>query len=132
MKTYLRPIITIAGLLLSSGCFQMFDSGPVSELKVSFNKEKTKEAILFLKGGNATEADSYQVSVKKAGAKLENDEVGNIFTADGNHGKAILNSNSIKFDWVKSDTLILRYDKSLRTFTQLDQIDGVSIVYKPF
>jgi len=132
MKTYLRPIIAIAGLLLSSGCFQMFGSGPVSELKVNFNKEKTKEAILFLKGGDATVADSYHVSVKKAGAKLEDDEVGNVFTADGNHGKTILNSNSIRFQWANSDTLIVRYDKALRTFTQLSYIDGVSIVYKPF
>ncbi len=109
----------------------MFDPGTATKIKAVNNSVKTKQVILFIKGGNATEADSYQVSVKNTGDNLDSHEVGNAFTVDGDHGKTILNSASINFRWSAPDKLTIAYDKKLRTFIQESKVDGVDITYQP-
>lgn len=54
----------------------MFEAGPATLIKDVFNPAKTKHAILFLKGGNATEDDSLQISIKDADDSLDKTEVG--------------------------------------------------------
>lgn len=111
------------------GCFQLFEPGPATFVKKTYNPSKTKQAILFIKGGNATESDSWQVSIKNADDELDKTEVGNTFTTDGNHGKIVLDSTSISFTWKTDNSLLITYDKRLRTFTQITNIDGVGVSY---
>jgi len=124
----------LAGFMIStlfSGCFQLFDSGSATTINVVFNPSKTKQAIVFIKGGNATEPDSYQVSIKDADDDLGETEVGNTFTVDSNHGTASLNSASITLKWVSDNDLNISYDKKLRTFIQMKVVNRVIVVYQP-
>lgn len=115
-----------------SSCFQLFDPGPATLIKTVLNRSKKKQAILFLKGGNATEDDSMQVSVMDANYKLSGTEVGNTFTTDSNHGLGRTDPNAIRLVWLDDDTLEIDYDKNLRTFIQLNKINHVTVVYKTF
>ena len=84
-----------------------------------------------MKGGNATEDDSYQVSIKDADDTLNATEVGNTFTTDSNHGKTRLNSASIQLKWISDKDLIISYDKRLRTFIMIKVMDDVKVAYQP-
>jgi hypothetical protein len=133
MKNYstwsLVFIFTVS--LVFTGCFQMFGPGPATKIKAVYNPTKTMQAILFVKGGNATETDSYQVSVKSSNDVLDSVEVGNAFTVDDNHGKTRLNVNSINFKWITPKQLVIDYDKNLRTFFQVNDVSGITIKYLP-
>ncbi|QEC75275.1 hypothetical protein [Mucilaginibacter ginsenosidivorax] len=115
-----------------SGCFQIFGSGPATFIKKSFNPSKTKQAILFWKGGNATSGNSLQVSIKGAGDDLDKAEVGNVFTVDDDHGKARLNPKAIRLIWKSDRQLNIEYDVNLRTFIQLKRFNDDTIVYRTF
>jgi len=115
--------------LIFCSCFQLFEPGPATFVKKTYNPSKTKQAILFIKGGNATESDSWQVSIKNADDELDKTEAGNTFTTDGDHGKIVPDSTSISFTWKTDHSLLITYDKRLRTFTQVTNIDGVSVSY---
>ncbi|AMR34244.1 hypothetical protein A0256_23720 [Mucilaginibacter sp. PAMC 26640] len=71
------------------------------------NPAKTKQAILFLKGGNATADDSLQISIKDADDSLDETEVGNTFTTDSDHGKAFLNATAISLRWKDNTHLVI-------------------------
>jgi hypothetical protein len=62
---------------------------------------------------------------------LTNDEVGNTFTVDANHGATWLTDNSINLIWKKKDTLQIVYDKKLRTFIMESKVGNVKVIYKP-
>ena len=113
-----------------TSCSSSSDTGTNSLIKESSDQGHHKKAILFLKEAGATVADSYQVTVCDNDQTLDRGEVGNTFTVDTNHGKTILDSASINFTWLSSDTLQIDYDKKLRTFTQNTNVDSVTIIYK--
>jgi hypothetical protein len=107
----------------------MFDSGPNTILKESYNSLQSKKAILFLKGGNATTDNSLQVTIGDYTYELGEKEVGNIFTTDSDHNKTNLDSSSINFKWITNDSLVIDFDSSLRTFIQKDRVEDVYIMY---
>ena len=115
-----------------SSCFQLFNTSNNTKIKEVYNFDRTKKAILFLKNGNATESDSYQVSIKLVKDSLENNEVGNTFTTDSNHAKANLNLNSINLKWQTNSILIISYDHKLRNFIKNICVDNVAITYRAF
>jgi hypothetical protein len=124
-------LLIFAGIItIQNGCFQLFDPGHAHQIKTSVNPQKTYKAILFLKDGNATGSESYQVSIKAAAATLEDTEAGNTFTVDENRGKTFLKPNSIDFKWITSDTLKIIYDRKLRCFIQNEKVEKVSVVYQ--
>jgi hypothetical protein len=100
-------------------------------LKQVANNSKTKKAVLLENSGNATVDNSLQVSVVDYNYQVSNKDLGNVFIVDSDHGKTILDSVSIGFTWTSQDTLQIDYDKKLRTFTQENSINGVTIIYKP-
>lgn len=126
---YFLVILMFSALFIS--CFHLFDGGPTTTINAVFNPSKTKQAILFIKGGNATESDSYQVSIKDADDNLGKTEVGNTFIVDSNHGTTPLNSASITLKWVSDNDLNISYDKKLRTFIQMKVVSGVIVIYQP-
>lgn len=103
--------------------------GPATLVISVSNPAKTKQAILFIKGGDATSDDSYQISVKAAGDKLDEVEVGNAFTCDDNHGAARADSNTIKLTWLTNDKLQIKYEKHVRTFIQEKEVEGIKVSY---
>ncbi|WP_342644910.1 hypothetical protein [Mucilaginibacter sp. CSA2-8R] len=121
---------TLILMLLLSGCFSLLGPGPNSLIRRALNSTKTKQAILFLKGGNATADDSLQISIKDASDSLNETEVGNTFTTDSDHGKAILNASAISLYWKDNDHLVISYDKRLRTFFKNKNVEDVEIMYQ--
>jgi hypothetical protein len=130
MNFRIKPLSIFFLTALFSSCFQLFDSGPNTLIKKVFNSSKGKQAILFLKGGNATSNNSLQVSIKNSVDDLDKTEVGNTFTADANHGNTSLDSNAVTFTWLTDTKLQVNYKTSLRTFIQLTNVNGVDILYK--
>jgi hypothetical protein len=108
----------------------MSNTGTNTLIKESSNKRHHKKAILFLKEAGATVTDSYQVTVCDNDHTLDKGEVGNAFTVDTDHGKTWLDSSSINFTWLSSDTLQIDYDKKLRTFIQENKVQEVTLIYK--
>lgn len=108
----------------------MFDPGCTKLLKSVKNPTGTRLAIIFLKGGNATESDSIQISVKDADDKLDETEVGNAFIADSDHGKAAVNTNQVDLRWIGNYRLLITYNKKLRTFIKVTQISDVALSYR--
>ena len=84
---------------------------------------------MFLKEAGATVSDSYQVTICDNDHTLDNEEVGNTFTVDTNHGETFLDTASINFTWLSNDSLQIDYDKKLRTFIQKKKVKGVTIIY---
>jgi len=124
-----KYIILFALATLLSSCFQLFEPGTYTVLKISASPSKQNRAILLLQGGNATLDNSLQVSIKKANDELAEFEIGNIFTTDSNHGKAILDSNAIDLHWIDNNNLLITYNKNLRTFTQVKKMGNINIKY---
>ncbi len=123
------------GLLISfvilSSCTDLVDGAKNTIIKEYVNAAGNRKAIVFLKESGATVADSYQVLVTKHDHILENSEDGNAFTVDTNHGQTGLDSGSLNLFWISNDTLLIEYDKKLRTFIRAAKVDGVSILYRP-
>ena len=118
-------------LFLISSCNLDLGTGDSTTLKQVANNSKTKKAVLLENSGNATVDNSLQVSVVDYNYQVSNKDLGNVFIVDRDHGKTILDSVSIGFTWTSQDTLQIDYDKKLRTFTQENSINGVTIICKP-
>ena len=91
---------------------------------------KNKKAILFIKYTGATSDNSLQISLNKENYELQETEAGNIFTADSDHGKTQLDTSVIRFNWISEDTLVIRYDNKLRTFTRSEKFMETVIKYE--
>ena len=135
MLTY-KPLIylltTFLLTLMASSCFQLSGSGSNDIMKNTANDSKTKKAVLFLKTGGATTDNSLQVSVIDFKENLSSEGNGNTFTTDTDHNKTTLDSNSINLLWVTNDSLIIQYDKKLRTFLKMTKVNDVGIGYELF
>jgi hypothetical protein len=116
---------------LISSCNLDLGTGDCTTLKQVANNSKTKKAVLLENNGNATVDNSLQVSVVDFNYQVSKKDLGNTFIVDRDHGKTILDSLSIGLTWTSQDTLQIDYDKKLRTFTQVNNINGVTIIYKP-
>jgi hypothetical protein len=128
-KYFRRGSLAITLSVFATSCFQIFDSGPNKILKESYNREQSKKAILFLKGGNATTDNSLQVTISDYDYELDKTEVGNTLTTDTDHNKTNLDSASVNFKWISNDTILLDYDKNLRIFLRNEIVNGVYVKY---
>src|SRR5687767_7250884 len=104
-----------ASVTLVSSC-TLLDSGENNVISEIYNMQESKKAILFIKEGNATVDHSFQVSLTGYDYVLNKKDVGNIFIADSNHGQTVIDSSSVTAHWISNDSLILTYDRLLRTF----------------
>lgn len=121
-------MIAWIGLLIDS-C-TILDSGENSVISEIYNKQKNKKVILFIKGGNATVDNSFQALISKADYKINNKDNGNIFVVDSNHSKAVIDSVCVTASWISNDSVMIEYDKRLRTFRKDSVFENVKIVYK--
>jgi hypothetical protein len=122
------------GLLISfvilSSCTDLVDGAKNTVIKQYVNAAGNRKAIVFLKESGATVEDSYQVLVTNMDHIVENSENGNTFTVDTNHGRTRLDSECLNLSWISNDTLLIEYDKKLRTFIKEAKVDGVSNLYR--
>jgi hypothetical protein len=89
------------------------------------------EAVLFERNCGATTDFATNLSVVSAGSKIKND-VGNLLTADSDDGHALLDSGHVihvSIEWIRSDSLVVRYDRRARVFRQTGSAHGVSVSY---
>ncbi len=119
--------LLVAGAV--SGCFQLIPDSDNTVIKTTYNPSKTKQAIIFLKDGNATSGQSFQVSIKNSSDELGKTEARNTFTTDGDHGKVVPDSSSISLSWKSDSRLLISYDKRLRTFIKSDLVEGINVEY---
>ena len=116
-------------LLIVSSC-NILGTGKNKLISESTNKNDSKKVILFIKYGNATTDNSFQILLTNYNHKLNNKDVGNIFTTDSDHGNTTIDSKSVTALWISNDSLIIKYDKRLRTFRKDTIYEGVKILYE--
>jgi hypothetical protein len=126
----LISILMIIWIGLSIDSCTILDSGENRVISEIYNKQKNKKVILFIKGGNATVDNSFQLMISKADYKLNNKDVGNVFVVDSNHNNALIDSVCVTASWISNDSIMIGYDKRLRTFRKDSVFDNVKIIYK--
>ena len=127
MKRYF--VVSFVFCLLTSSCNILGDTK--NELiKEDSDCNSEYKAVLFLKYAGATSDNSIQVSIIKKHQKLKNKMTGNIFTADSDHGRTVIDNSRASIEWLSCDTLRVTYDSRLRIFTQQSIYKDFVIVYK--
>jgi len=111
-------------------CATIFEDSPLTLLKEAYNHKKTKKAMVFMNGGNATTDNSLHVVLENADFELTDAKLGNVFIVDSNHNAVKLDSSVINLTWLSEKTLEISFLSKLRTFKKANEMDGVKIVYK--
>lgn len=139
MKIFWKILIGIilCGLVFILGLIYIISPFSAEDMcgnKISiteFSPNKKHKIVIFCRNCGATTDFSTQVSILKVDEKLEN-ESGNIFSADSEHGKAKTDENSsisIKAKWLNNNKVIITYDKNARTFKTENSLDEIEIEY---
>ena len=113
-----------------TSCATIFEDSPLMLLKEAYNHKKTKKAMVFMSGGNATTDNSLHVVLENADFEFTDVKLGNVFIVDSDYNAAKLDSNAINLTWLSEKTLEISFDSKLRAFKKANEIDGVKIVYK--
>ncbi|MDP9350161.1 MAG: hypothetical protein M3P51_01250 [Chloroflexota bacterium] len=96
----------------------------------AISPDGANRAVVFQRNCGATTPFSTQVSLLQRTQRLEGS--GNVFTADGNHGRAPARPGGgpeVSVTWINPETLSIRYDARARVFAQEQRVRNVSIVY---
>jgi len=99
-----------------AACTSIFDNGTNTLLKEKDNPRISDKAIVFIHGGNATTDNSIHILLTGYEHDLNDKDRGNIFVADSDHGKIVIDSSTIDLSWQSDDSLTITYDKKLRVF----------------
>lgn len=87
--------------------------------------DKKLKAVLFQRDCGATTGFSTQISLLASGNKLEDDDGGNIFIADG-HPR----DHAIELTWRSPHKLIIGNTSGLQPKKKKDRFKSVSIIYE--
>jgi hypothetical protein len=109
-----------------TSCNQIF-SEEITVIKEIDNHAKNKKAVLFLKRGNAVTNDSFHITVCNIENTINNEETGNILTAELINGTE--SNPLIKIKWIDNQTLNIEFPKSTKTFKKELHLDGINITY---
>ena len=75
-----------------------------------------------------------QISIVESDYKLRDNDVGNIFSADSDHGIAKMNESreiiELKTKWLNNQAIEIEYPENARIFNREENKDGVKITYK--
>ena len=127
MKRYF--VISFLFCLLTNSCNILGDTK--NELiKEDSDCNSEYKAVLFLKYAGATSDNSIQLSIIKKQQELKNKMAGNIFTADSDHGRTVIDNSSAFIEWLSCDTLRVTYDSRLRIFNQQSIYKDFVIIYR--
>ena len=98
----------------------------------SLSPDKELKAVVFRRDCGATTGFSTQVSILGVEEQLEN-ENGNVFTADADHGAAPtyeMGGPVVTVQWTERDKLTVFRSPSARVFKTVDKRAGVHITYQ--
>lgn len=95
------------------------------------NFQNNYKAILFVRNCGASTGFSKQLSIIEFDDKLNND-TGNIFISDNNHGNAKSDSFGpiIEINWIDNKTLKVSYSKNIRVFKKEFIFKNIKIIYE--
>lgn len=104
----------------------------LAESKLSPNGKL--KILVFSVNCGATSDFSTQISLVDSDYILKNDDAGNIFSADSDHGKAKMNEGreiiELKTNWINNNSIEIEYPKNARIFKNDDERNDVEIIYK--
>lgn len=75
-----------------------------------------------------------QISIVQSDYKLKENDAGNIFSADSDHGIAKMNESreiiELKTKWLNDNSVEIKYPENARIFKIEENKDGVNVAYK--
>jgi hypothetical protein len=87
------------------------------------------KAVIFYRDCGATTASALEISIIPTGREVNHADVGNVFTADGNHGASSL--SYVFVDWMSDNAVVITYPRRARVFSQEKRLGDVNISYVP-
>lgn len=117
--------VPLAACLICLSCVNPCENKQVNEV---WSPSRTKRAIIFERSCGATTAFIENVSVLWAAETLRDDEAGNIFSADNNHGAA--ENMRIKVEWNSEEQLLVASPRNARIFLQVSRLGSTYIRYQ--
>lgn len=104
----------------------------LSEAKLSPNGKL--KVLIFSANCGAISDFSTQISIVDYNYNLKNDDVGNILSADSDHGKAKMDKERKVIDvttkCLNNNLLEIEYPENARIFKSKNSKNGVEIIYK--
>lgn len=119
---YKQTVLLILLLCTLVSCTSFFNEKPII-LKEINNDNKTKKAILFLKGGNAVTNDSFHATILPSDENIDDEDMGNVLTAE-------LRVDSTQLKWINNYNLEISYPKATKIFKKEASIDDIKLIYK--
>jgi hypothetical protein len=124
-------VVAIAAMLVVAWQFsdRMCANEMITEVRAPDGKHKV---VVFQRDCGATTGFSTQLSLLRSGGALDNDP-GNIFVADTNHGAApagLRDGPSVNVTWIDSDSLEVKFHPKARIFVANKQAIGKQIFYR--
>lgn len=118
------------GIIFSSFGTDAMCGTKLIESKLSPN-DKLKILIFSVNCGAVSDF-STQISLVKSDYNLQNEDSGNIFSADSDHGKSKMNGEVIelKTKWINNNYIEIEYPENARIFKSKANKNGVQIIYK--
>ena len=101
-------------------------------IKTEYSPNRKYKIVTFWRNCGATTDFSTQISLLEFDEELKN-ESGNLFSADGEHGKAETNEENIinvKPKWLSNEKVIIEYDENARVFKNENSVNEIKIDYK--
>lgn len=104
----------------------------LAESKLSPNRKL--KILVFSVNCGAISDFTTQISIVESDYKLQNNDVGNILSADSDHGIAKMNESKeiieLKTKWLNNQAIEIEYPENARIFKSEENKDGVQITYK--
>jgi hypothetical protein len=124
-------VVLLVGYLFYG--FYKFSSGMCENQIVSEipSPDKLLKVVIFERSCGATTDFSTQISLLALSSSLP-DDVGNIFAADANHGRAqraAWGAPEVQVTWTSNRNLRIQYHQAARIFRAEKQLKDVSIDY---
>ena len=125
--------VIFIGIILNNifGVDKMCGSNLV-ESKLSPNGKL--KVLVFSVNCGAISDFATQISIVESDYKLRDNDVGNILSADSDHGIAKMNESreiiELKTKWLNNQAIEIEYPENARIFNSEENRDGVKIIYK--
>ncbi len=125
-------LLILPFLVLLSSCLNIPEDCRNRIFSDVYSPNNKLKAVLFQRDCGATTSFSSQVAILPADKKLPN-QVGNIFTADSNHGLAISGFGGgpkIEIFWVSDSELLIKRESRAKVFYSIPLFENVKIRYE--
>lgn len=132
ISIYIIAALAISIATLGIGIYVLIGNFCSNDLQAEiYSPSKNMKSIVFQRDCGATTSFSTQVSVFPAASKQQN-EKGNIFIADTNHGEAPAapwGGPNIKVEWLNNRTLQIEKHEKTRVFKAESSYQEIHVEY---